>query len=77
MRSSSSYCSNHGKSALASRWGGGGKRRSGGRGKMRTKVGVVGRGRGRIPHPGSVAMSSTCLSHAWAREGKEIERMGG
>ena len=44
---------------------------------MRTKVGAVSRGRGRSLHSGSMVMSSTCLSHAWVREGKEMERMGG
>ena len=77
MRSSNYCCSSHGRGALASNRGSGGRRRSGNRGRMRTKVGAIGKERGRSPHPGFVAMSSTCLSHAWAREGKEMERMGG
>ena len=44
---------------------------------MRTRVGAVSSGRRRSPRPGSVAMSSLCLSHAWAREVKKMERMGG
>ena len=44
---------------------------------MSTNVRAIGRERIRSPHPGSVVVSSTCLSHAWAREGKEMERMGG
>ena len=77
MRSSNSYYSSHDRSDLASGRGGGGKRRSGGSGRMRTRVGAVGRGRGRSLYPGSVAVSSSCLNHVWAREGKEMERMGG
>ena len=28
-------------------------------------------------HPGPEAVPSTCLNHAWAGEGKEMEGMGG
>ena len=77
MRSSSSCCSSHDRSALASGRGGDGRRRSGSSGRMRTRVRVVGRGRGRSPHPGYMDVSSACLSHVWAREGKEMERVGG
>ena len=77
MRSSSSCCSTHDRSALVSSWGGSGRMRSGGRGRMRTRVGAVGRGRGRSPHLGSLVVSSTRLSNAWAREWKDMKRMGG
>ena len=30
-----------------------------------------------MTHPGPEAVPSACLNHAWAGEGKEMERMGG
>ena len=77
MRSSSSCYSSHDRSALASGRGGGGKRRSGGRGRMRTRLEPSAEGGEEVRTLGSMVVSSACLSHAWAREGKEMERMGG
>ena len=62
-------------STLAS--GGGGSGCRGGGGRIRAGVGHASRGRRRVEHPGPKVVPSACLNHAWAREGKEIEGIGG
>ena len=78
MGSSSSLCRTHNRTALGSGKGGGGSRRGHNNdGGGRARVGPAGRGRRGAAHPRSEVVSSTRLHHGWAREGEEMERMGG
>ena len=44
---------------------------------IRAGVGPASRGRRRVAHPGPEVVPSACLNHAWAGEGKEMERVRG
>ena len=55
--------------------GSGGWRCSGG--GSRAWVGAADRGRRRLPHSRPKTMSFARLHHGWAREGEEMERLGG
>ena len=74
-RGSSSRGRTHGRNVLRS-GSGGGRSRHGDDGSE-AKVGAADRGRRRLPHSRPEAVSSARLHHSWAREGEEMERMGG
>ena len=46
-------------------------------GGSRARVGATGRGRRKLPHSGSEAVSSMHLHHGWIGEGEEMEMRGG
>ena len=88
LGSSSSLCKTHGRTALSSSRGDGGRKGhnsyggGSGRGRRnsgdgRARVRPAGRGRRGAAHLRSEAMSSACLHHSWAREVEERMGWGG
>ena len=78
-RGSSSRGRTHGRNDLSGGSGGcrSRHRSDGSGGGSRNWVGAAGKGRRRLPHYGPEAVSSVRLHHGWAREGEEMERLGG